>query len=178
MKIDLMRDQARQFNVSAHAEEVTSVRVWHCKYKSLKAIEAYVNLRTLVIGTLPDDSIDFLAGLKQLEYLRILHMPKVQNVSALAELEALNCLSLATAPGWDSSRKRTVIDTLEPISALPSLKHIELLEIVSADGSLEPLVRIRHLESARFCGYRLDEVKRFYVITQVEDGFNPRSEFD
>lgn len=178
VKIDLLRDSAKLFKLSFNPEEVTSLRVWNCKYRSLKAIEECVNLRELVIAPLPDDSIDFLAGLKKLEYLRILHMPKVHHVSALAELDALICLSLATSPGWDSSHKRTVIDTLEPIGGLPSIKHIELFNIVSADGSLDPLARLPHLESARFSGYSVDEVERFYAMTRAQENFNPNSSFD
>ena len=178
MKIDLMRDPGRQLNIPVPPEQVTALRVWHCKYKSLRAIEACVNLRTLVIATLPDDSIDFVAGLKQLECLRILHLPKISEVSPLAGLNALRCLSLTTLPSWDSSRKRTVIDTLEPITALPSLRHLELLRVVSADGSLEPLLQLHHLENARISGYRRDEMMRFYATTQARDGFNPRCEFD
>ncbi|MFK3774438.1 hypothetical protein [Pseudomonas sp. NPDC089406] len=177
MRIDFMRDQARQFEISVPPDQVTALRVWHCKYKSLKAIEACENLRTLVIATLPDDSIEFLGGLARLEYLRILHMPKLRSLSALAGLEELRCLSLATAPSWDASRKRTVIDALEPLAELPALKHIELLSIVPADRSLEPLTRVRYLESARFSGYQHNEVERFYAITQARNDFVPCSVF-
>ncbi|MDR0277987.1 MAG: hypothetical protein LBJ37_08885 [Paucimonas sp.] len=178
MKVDLMREPSKQLILSVPPEEITSLRVWHCKYKSLKAIEQCVNLRELVIGTLPDDSVDFLSGLKQLEYLRILHMPKLRQISALAQLDAMICLSLATAPSWDSAGKRTVIDTLEPISALPALKHVELICVIPADGSLDPLASVPRLESARLGGYPTDLVTRFYAMTGVRDNFNPSSSFD
>ncbi|HNC31976.1 MAG TPA: hypothetical protein PKX08_18330, partial [Cyclobacteriaceae bacterium] len=60
-------------------------------------ISTFKNLEELVIGTLPDDSLSFISGLTNLRYLRILHMPKIRDLSPIKALQKLENLSLETA---------------------------------------------------------------------------------
>ncbi|WNF48424.1 hypothetical protein RHP75_08430 [Pseudomonas sp. SG20056] len=177
MKLDLMRDASSAFPKFEDYESVTEMRVWHCKYKSMQDIGRFVNLKELVIATLPESSLDFLLPLKNLEYLKIVHLPKVEDISPLSELKSLVCLSLATLPNWDSSKKLTKIKTLEPISSLPRLKNIELFGVVPVDGSLDYLKNVKTLETARFSGYIDEKVESFYSGSNISRDFVPKSSF-
>ncbi len=76
MYLDLMRETASVFSVPEQAENVTALRIWHCKYKSLKALSVFKNLEELMIAGYPDSSLEVLQSLKKLKFLSILHMPK------------------------------------------------------------------------------------------------------
>lgn len=160
-KIDLMRDPQKAFPQIEYPSVIRAARIWHCKYRSLAPLADLVNLEALVIANVPDSSLDFLRPLKKLRYLWILHMPKVTDIDPLADLDSLEVLAMATSPGWDAAAKRTVVQTLDPIARLPSLKHIELFGVVPADSSLAGLQSLSTLVSARFSGYPQAETRRF-----------------
>ncbi|GAB7128710.1 hypothetical protein JCM19000A_32180 [Silvimonas sp. JCM 19000] len=177
MYLDLMRETASVFSVPEQAENVTALRIWHCKYKSLKALSVFKNLEELMIAGYPDSSLEVLQSLKKLKFLSILHMPKISDLAALAGLDNVETLSLATSPAWDAAGKRTTIDSLEPVAEMASLKHLELLGVCPPDKSLAALVRCTGLQTARFSQYPLDEVERFYSTTKAVNQFNPKSKF-
>jgi hypothetical protein len=54
MIADYVRDEVRAFPEHPDPAEVTAVRVWHCQYKSLASLSAFIHLKTLVIATYPD----------------------------------------------------------------------------------------------------------------------------
>lgn len=175
--IDLMRDVATTFPELERKSEVRSLRVWHCKYKSLKAIEDFINLEELVIASVPDKSLSFLLPLQKLRYISILHMPKVTSITELSNLRGVESLSLATSPAWDAAKKCTIVDSLSPISKIDALKHVELLGVCPPDKVLAALQQCRDLQSARFSQYPKDEVERFYRDTRVDNLFNPKPLF-
>src|SRR5690349_649805 len=107
MHLDLMHDTRTQMPDIQPA--VKSLRIWHCKYRTLGPVSRLENLKVLVVATFPDDSFMLLRSLRDLQYLRILHMPKVHDLSPLAELRCLETLSLETTPGWDASGKVTTV---------------------------------------------------------------------
>jgi hypothetical protein len=176
--LELMRDPGRAFPPVADPEAVRRATVWHCRYTSLAPLAELRHLEQLVIATFPDTSFEFLAGLEKLRLLRIVHMPKVDDIGPLARLTQLTSLSLSTLPSWDASGKTTTIRSLEPLAALPALAHLELFGICPPDKSLAPLEKCKHLRTARFSQYPLAEMARFFKKTIVENQFNPEPILD
>lgn len=174
MHIDLMRDKAKTVPSLPGGDDITSLKIWHCKYKTLAPLAELTNLETLVIATFPDNAFNFLSKLKGLRHLSVMHLPAVTEIMALGELVNLESLSLATLPSWDPSGRRTLIDTLEPIACLRRLQHLELLGVCPQDMSLSALSKCAALRTARFAGYPKDRVAEFYSRTNVSKPFNPR----
>ncbi|WP_229500079.1 leucine-rich repeat domain-containing protein, partial [Pseudoduganella ginsengisoli] len=154
-----------------------TARIWHCGYRTLAPVGELGNLEELVIGSLPDSSMEFLCKLSRLRYLRILHMPKITDVAAIERLTNIEVLSLSTSPGWDAAGKCTVVDSLMPLAKLPRLKHLELFGVRPANKSLCDLQRCPALESARFSRYPADETARFYRETGALNVCAPESSF-
>lgn len=175
--LDLLRDPATKLSTLEHPLELRSMRVWHCKYKSLRALADLSNLEVLVIGSLPDDSLEFLTSLKKLRYLKILHAPAVRCLGPLTDLSTLESLSLATSPAWDSAGKCLTVPTLEPLTKIASLKHLELFGVCASDKSLAVLEQCKNLQTARFSQYPKSEVNRYYAATRVKNAFNPEPIF-
>lgn len=178
MRVDFMRDDRKEFPKEDDVENCTHLRVWHCKFKSLKPIALFSNIEELVIGTFPDSNFEFLCDLKKLKYLRVLHFPKIKTLDGLEFLSKLQILSLATNPSWDASGKVQTVNSLEPIGKLRHLKHVELLGVVSKDKSLNGLEKCKNLKSARISKYPPAEIARFRALTKIADAFNPNSTFD
>ena len=151
--LELMRDPGRAFPPVADPEAVRRATVWHFRYT-------------------------ILAPLAELRHLRIVHMPKVDDIGPLARLTQLTSLSLSTLPSWDASGKTTTIRSLEPLAALPALAHLELFGICPPDKSLAPIEKCKHLRTARFSQYPLAEMARFFKKTIVENQFNPEPILD
>ena len=178
MHLDLMRDKAKALPAIAAPDTVRSLRIWHCSYKTLEPLNALKNLRTLVIATFPGQTLGLLAALRELRYLRILHLPRVRDLSPLTSLSNLNCLSLETLPSWDPSNRTTEVDSLDPIGILHELRHLSLFGVHPKDKSLIPIQRCPALKSAQFSKYPQDEVERFYRATGVSNASVPEPEFD
>jgi hypothetical protein len=178
MHIDLVRDASDTMPEFADPSAIRSLRVWFCKYKSLGPIAMLSKLKVMVIAGFPEVNFELLAGLQDLEYLSILHFPKVSELSPIESLQRLKTLSLETLPSWDASGKVTEVNSLSPIAGLSSLQHLSLLGVVPKDRSLSPLVRCANLLSARFGKYPKSEVKRFYASTHLSDAHVPEPVFD
>ena len=178
MHLDLMRDSSTEFPKIEHQAEIRTLRVWHCKYKSLAPLTELCNLEELVIGSFPDESLETVASLRKLRYLSIVHMPKVTNLEPLSKLGDVESLSLSTSPSWDSAGKRTIVNSIEPLAKMKSLRHLELLGVCPANRSLAVLGQCKNLQSARFSQYPVDEVERFYRLTGVANQFNPEPSFE
>ena len=153
MHVEFIRDKSRQMSQIRDPHLVHSMKVWHCNFKTLQPISARTNLKTLIIGTFPDDSFRILSSLNQLEHLEVLHLPKVTQLDHLTKLQELSTLRLATLPSWDASGKVTTIDSLDPLTRLPNLKHLELFGIRPSDKSLAPLEQCPQLVSVRVSKY-------------------------
>lgn len=173
MIADFLRDEARTLPVHPEPATVTAARVWHCKYKSLEGLSAFVNLKTLVIATYPDTDLTPLGGLSHLEYLSIMHMPKISDLGPLSQLQGLRTIRLSTLPSWDSSGKKTIVHSLTPIAELPDLVHVELFGVLPEDGTLHAFLNRPSLETIRVSKYRKSEVDRFYRVTELPNSFAP-----
>ena len=177
MHLDLVRDNGKVFPTIDNPLEIRSLRIWHCKYSSLVAISELKDLEELVIGSFPDETFECIASLLNLHYLKIMHLPKVSEITVLKELKKIKSLSLSTLPAWDSSGKITIVESLVPIASISELCHIELFGVCPPDKSLKPLEQCKALKTARFSRYPSDEIERFYQITGVKNAFNPAPSF-
>jgi hypothetical protein len=177
MHIDLMRDPASIFPTVENIDEITSLRVWYCKYKNFENIAKFQKLEELIIAGFPDETFYAFISLKRLRYLRVLHMPKLKNLQALEQLPKLESLSLATSPSWDASKRKTIVHSLHPLVGIPSLKYLELFGVCSESGDLEDLKNCKKLESAKFSQYPHQQIEEFYRTTGVRDEFLPKPTF-
>ena len=163
--LDLMRDAAREFPQVDDPAAVTSIRVWHCKYRTLSPLSRMVNLQKVTIATFPDGSLELLAPLTDLEELQIIHLPAVSDLAPLAELMKLRRLRLATLPGWDSSGKVTEVASLAPIAALPALEEVELFGVVPPGRRVDDLLASTSLRRVRVSKYPRREIARLAHLT-------------
>lgn len=175
-EVDLVRDQGRVFPPRPLSSSLRSLRIWHCGYTTLAALSQFRNLRVLSVASFPDSTLDAIGLLAELEWLSILHLPKVKALAPLRQLSRLRCLSLSTTPGWDGSNKKTVVDSLGPIAELPALEHLELFGVVPADRSLAALERATSLRSVRVSKYLASEERRFRSVTSLPNTFMPAPE--
>jgi hypothetical protein len=173
MHVEFMRDEARQMPLIPDPLSVESLKIWHCKYKTLAPIAACGNLKTLTIASYPDETLNLLGPFRDLKVLHILHLPKIHDLTPLRQLSALVSLSLETSPGWDASGKQTQVLSLEPVASLPQLQHLQLFGVVPRDKSLSALEFCESLVTARFQGYPPAEVARFFNSRQVKNAFAP-----
>ncbi len=176
MHVELMREPGKEFPVLPSPNAVETLRVWHCKYRTLAQLSKFTNLQGLEVASFPDDTLDSVGELHGLRYLRILHLRRVTQLTPLRNLRSLITLRLDTLPSWDASRKKTIVESLAPLAALEDLRHIELFGVVPADGSLRPLQALA-LTTARFHLVPKAEVKRFYAATGVANAHSPPPNF-
>lgn len=177
MHLDFMRDPSKVMPVIDSPSEVRSIRIWHCKYTSLAPLADCINLEVLVVATFPDDGFECISGLKKLNYLSVMHLPKVTSLSALTDLHSLESVSLSTLPSWDSSGKVTVISSLKPLAALPNLKNIELLGVRPEAKSPLELLASSSIECVKLSKFTKKLVEEFYLVTGVVDGHMPAPVF-
>jgi hypothetical protein len=173
-----MRDSARTMPVDRDAEAVTALRIWHCKYQSLAGVADYINLTTLVVASYPDGDLVPVASLGRLNYLRILHLPNVHDLTPLSGLTQLRTIRLSTLPSWDSSGKTTTVESLRPLADIPALAHVELIGVRPADLSLRDLEAAPRLVSVRASKLPMAEMARFYRATGVSDALAPGPEVE
>jgi hypothetical protein len=171
MHVDLVGD--KHSTMPAVDPSVDSLQIWHCKYRTLTPVTTLRRLRTLIICPVPED-LEFVASLKHLRDLRIMHMPKVRDLAPLADLHRLEILSLSTLPSWDASGRVTEVRSLAPLGKLPALKYLGLFGVVSRSRSLKALERSPKLLSVRIGRFPKMEMKRFREATGIiRDDFPP-----
>jgi hypothetical protein len=178
MHIDLIRDQSKVMPLVRNPTDLTTLRIWFCKYRTLRTVGSLRQLKTLVVAGFPDEDLEFLRDLHELHYLQIVHLPKITDLSPIASLQNLETLSLETLPSWDSGRKVTKVTSLSPLAQLASLRHLSLFGVVSNDRSLVDVERCKSLRSARFSQYPKAEIERFYTATKLSDAQSPAPVFD
>lgn len=170
MHVDLLRDKSKSFPEDGSIKGASSLRVWHCGYRTLRPVGDLVSLRHLVIATFPDESFDLLSPLENLESLRVLHFPKTKSLAPLASLRKLKSISLESLPSWDASSKRLTVDSLNPLAQLPELESIQLFGVVTSNKSLGELEASQSLRFASFHGYSKAEIARFFQASGVQPG--------
>lgn len=171
--LQLVRDPAKVFPAIPDPQSWTSARVWFCKYKTMQPLSELVNLEQLEIAGFPDATLDDLVGLKHLRILRLQNFPKVTDLAPLAQLEKLETVALATPPSWDASRKKHIVSSLEPLTKLPALRHIELFRIAPKSERPDELLKCKGLRSARLTGYPAKDLEAFHKASGFSDDFAP-----
>jgi hypothetical protein len=154
-------------------EEVISMTIWHCNFESLIQLRNCVNLEQLSIATLPGNNFNFLSNCLKLKFLSIAHLPDITTLESFPILKQLETVSLETLPSWDSSGKKTVVDSLQPLSKLANLKYLELFGVVPKEVSLDSLTVFSGLQSARFSKYPKKITNAFYKHFKVSDDWAP-----
>lgn len=167
MKLDLVRDSSKAMPSIEDKAAIRHLRIWHCSYKTLEPISELVNLESLTVASYPDATLQLVGGLSQLRYLRIMHMPSVEDLAPLAGLAQLRTLLLETSPGWDAAGKRTVVQSLSPIAELQHLEHLSFFGVVDRERSLKSLEACPSLRLAQFAGVPKKEIARFYSAMKV-----------
>ncbi len=168
-----MRDKNKTMPDIACPEKIKSIRVWHCNYESLDERKKCINIKKLVIATLPEVNFKFLSDLTNLKYLEIIHLPKITSLEGLRRLKNLEVLSLSTLPSWDASGKVTIVSSMKTLCALPNLKHIELIGVLPETKLPDELKECRRLLSAKFSKYHKKSVNEFFEITGIKDDWAP-----
>ena len=176
--LSLVRDERRAMPDVADAQSVRTARIWHCKYRTLEPLSELIGLEGLIIATFPDPDLESLSTLKSLRYLRILHLPHVRHLDPLAGLDRLEVLTLETLPSWDASGKVTEVESLQPLTRLSALKHLQLFGVRTPQRSLAQLEDIPSLESVRLSKWPTAEVARFRSRTGIPDTPAPGAWFD
>ena len=151
--------------------KVTSIKIWHCNFESLISIRECINLEQLSIATLPESNFEFLGKCPNLKLLSIIHLPKIESFQNFPILNQLETLS--TLPSWDSSGKKTIVDSLASLANLPNLEHIELFGVVPEDLSIESLSIFNNLKSARFSKHPKMLINAFYKQSGISDDWAP-----
>ncbi len=172
-----MREKSRDFPEVSEPASVRTLRIWHCKYRTLAPVARLVRVEGAELATFPDQTLEPLGGLTALRYLHVLHLPGVGDLSPLANLTSLATLRLATLPSWDASGRTQLVQSLAPLASLPNLRHVELFGVVPRDGSLAPLERCQSLISARVSKFPKEETDRFYAAIAISDDFAPAADF-
>jgi hypothetical protein len=160
VRVEFVRDKGKAMPQVERPEDVHSLKIWHCGFKSLLGLEVFCSLKKLVIAGFPDYSLEVVAHMPALEELEIVHLPNVKSLLPLARLGSLRTLSLGTLPSWDASGKRSWVESLAPLAHLQRLESLELLGLLPLDKSLTPIRSCRGLRQIRMVGYPAGEVRQ------------------
>lgn len=152
MHLEYVLDQGSELPLH-YSGIVESLKIWHCKFKSLDTLPAFSKLRSLVIGGFPLESFSILEELPLLRELRVVHFPRVSDIDALGSLRELEMLSLSALPDWNALHERQRVASLAPLGKLHKLRVIDLFGVVPDVGGLLPLGACRHLTQMQLLGY-------------------------
>jgi hypothetical protein len=137
MKLELLREKARDFPKIENPLDFTEIKIWHCRYHSLNQLSDFKNVESIEVATYPDASLEFIGELSQVKSLKIIHLPRIHDISPLSKLKSLERLYLAVLPSWD---KLQHIASLNPLRGLMNLRSLSLHGIGVDDGCLKPLL--------------------------------------
>ena len=105
-------------------------------------------MESIEIATYPNSSLEFIGNISKVKSLRIIHLPRVNDISPLSKLELLEILELKILPSYN---KLQHIATLKPLQNLSNLRSLALRGIFVDDGSLQPLLSCPRLDEFH-CG--------------------------
>lgn len=176
MHVDLAGDMRRAMPVVDNAWDVGSLRIWNCRYTTLRPLEEYPNLRTLLISAYPDDSFDPVSELRHLRYLSVTGISRPLDLTPLGQLGTLETLQLE-APKPPGAQAQEV-PSFDPLGNCRALRHVSIYGMRPQDRSLRGLERCADLVVARFDAVPEQEVARFYAVRGKLEGRIPPPRFD
>jgi hypothetical protein len=165
MKLELIRDKSRDFPKVENPLEYSEIRIWHCGYRSFDWIRSFQNVESIEIATYPDSTLESIGRLPTVKFLFIIHLPKITDISPLANLQSLEKLELQTLP---SSAKTQQIKSLYPLEKLPNLRSFNFGGFTVEDGSLQPLHSCPNLEV--FHSGNLFSIREFVSLKAAKPG--------
>lgn len=171
MHLELIRDKSRAFPSVEEGDKLTSITIWHCAYNDLSPVGGLLNLTRIKVAGYPNDNLNCISQLPNLEYLSLLHLPNITDLSPIGACKKLRVLRLHTLPSWDSSGKRTFVDSLAPIAGLPQLQDLELFGVCPITKDPSELAKSRSLERVRLSKYLKKKVDAYYSETGVGSDF-------
>lgn len=119
----------------------------HAPQKALACIGGLTQLEALSLFKFGGATFSGLDSLAALRHLVVEHAPKLSSLQALAHLSKLETLEISTPASWDASRRTIKVESLAPLAALKNLRHLTLRGVEPAKGGLEPLAKLKRLET-------------------------------
>jgi hypothetical protein len=144
------------FEACAQAPALRAIYVTHFKRLDAVAIGGAPRLEHLMLGWAP--RLVDLSFLRDLPALRTIYLEDMKRVdlSTLPELPEVTGFHLGGGM-WTTLD----VDSLEPLTRLPALRHLRLSNVRPRDGQLRPLARLRVLRDVRLPNFfELEEVAR------------------
>lgn len=143
--------------------EMRGIEALWLKWSGIKSLESLLKLnklQSLHIGSSTQlESITPLEHLKQLKWLELENIRKIQDLSPLGECAQLVGLGVGGSM-WATQR----VDSLGPLSKLTGLKYLSIANLRSADRSLKPLHGLHNLECLHTAKWwarpEMEELKR------------------
>jgi hypothetical protein len=133
------------FDAACQAPSLQALNIKWSSCTSLAALKHAHHLQALWLGSSP--VVTDLSPLAQLPGLRYLFL---ENVGAPVDMSFVRNLAALQEFGLSAARgQRMPVQTLEPLSALPSLKMLWLVSLEIQHGGLRPLHGLQNLASLR-----------------------------
>ena len=130
------------------ASQIFSIEGLYLKWggiKDLSALKGMEKLKFFHLGSSPSvESIQVFQEMTQLIVLHLENIKKIRDLSPLSRLTQLEGLAVEGST-WTTQ----VVDTLEPLTTLPSLRYIFLANLRTMDQTLLPLAKIKTLRNIR-----------------------------
>jgi hypothetical protein len=137
--VEQIRTFQDEFDQVVEEPPVTGLRLHGCSISDLSAITKMEQLIYLDIFDFGKASLEWIGRLRNLRYLRLMHLPKHHDLSSLSNLKLLEELYLESLPSWDASGKTLVFETLAPLAHLSELRVLRLLTAKVLRDGLSPL---------------------------------------
>ncbi|KIQ02633.1 MULTISPECIES: internalin G [Pseudomonas] len=126
----------------------TNLRLYHLKLSSLEGIDSLINTRELALEWATKiESLMPVFKLQNLTHLSVSDFPKLRNIDGIHELHELVELNLSGNLGGGSSPLR--LSSIEPVSQLPKLTKLSLLNIKLETNDITSLARCSQLRNLR-----------------------------
>lgn len=140
------------------------------KWSGIKSLESLIKLKSLQslhIGSSTQlESIMPITHLKQLKWLELENIKKIQDISPLGECVQLLGLGIDGSI-WTTQR----VVSLGPLSRLTELRHLSIINLRSADRSLKPLYGLHKLERLHMAMWwakpEVEELKHIHPRLQM-----------
>lgn len=132
-------DTAKQYAIVAKLQHLDFLRIDFCGKHRLQEIGRHSHVKALELNVFHPESLEGLESFAALEYLFIVHAPKITSFAPLASLAQLKGLLVTTPPSWDASRRTIRIQTIAPLSNLRQLEQLSLTGVEPTTDGLQPL---------------------------------------